>query len=79
MYEATSALDPVTEQIVLENIRHRCCSCLIVAHRLSTIRDCDEIIVLKRGKHLDMVQHDGSYRRLIEERDDDNNNEIRAC
>ncbi|MPY56583.1 NHLP family bacteriocin export ABC transporter peptidase/permease/ATPase subunit [Streptomyces spongiae] len=72
--EVTSALDAETELVVMDNLRKRGCACVVIAHRLSTVRDSDEIVVLdhgtivERGRHDELVAHGGAYAQLVRER-----------
>ena len=69
--EATSALDAKTEYKLVKAVKDRGITCIVVAHRLSTIRDCDEIIVLdkghivERGTHEELYARGGAYTELV--------------
>lgn len=71
MDEATSALDPITEKKIIDNIKRRGCTCIVVAHRLSAVRNSDEILVMssgrivERGTHEELAAMDGYYRQFM--------------
>lgn len=56
--EATSALDAISEQKVMQKIFMRGATVIVIAHRVSAIRDCDKIVVMEKGKILDIGTHD---------------------
>ena len=72
--EATSALDAESEHLVKEALDRlmRGRTTLVIAHRLSTVRDADRVVVLDRGKivevgtHHELMKHEGPYRKLVE-------------
>lgn len=69
--EATSAIDAESEKRIMENLRRRSCTCITVAHRLSTIRNSDLIMVMDKGRivqcgtHEKLMNEDGLYRKLL--------------
>lgn len=73
--EATSALDPITEAAVLDNLRRRGCTALVIAHRATTLRQCDQVLVLQGGRIVESGTHESlladpasSYGSLLEMR-----------
>lgn len=69
--EATSALDPKTEEQVMKHINNMGITLVMVAHRLSTIRDCNQIYVMENGQiqqhgtHSELMQQQGLYSKLM--------------
>jgi ATP-binding cassette, subfamily B, bacterial len=79
--EATSALDVATERVIERNLRALTCTQILIAHRLSTVRNADFILVLdegtivERGSHEELLKAQGYYAQLIQ--DQLENGEIR--
>jgi ATP-binding cassette, subfamily B, bacterial len=69
--EATSALDVITEHVIEQNLKALACTQIIIAHRLSTVRDADTILVLSQGRiiehgsHVELLAMQGYYAHLI--------------
>ena len=71
--EATSSLDAENEQKITENISNYFSgrTLLVIAHRLSTVKNADQIIVLKKGKiaeigkHEELIRNEGIYYNLV--------------
>lgn len=69
--EATSALDPESDVRIMDAVRRRGCACIIIAQRLSSIRDCDCILVMKSGAiveagtHQQLMDQGGEYCNLV--------------
>ena len=69
--EATASLDTISESHIIESVRDAGKTCIIVAHRLSTVRECDFIVVLSHGKivqqgtHESLMAEEGLYRELV--------------
>jgi len=71
--EGTSSLDAENERVIINNLREffRNKTVVVVAHRLSTVRDADQIVVLdkgrilEQGKHEELIAHKGAYFNLV--------------
>ena len=80
--EATESLDSISEQKIMETIytKTKNCTVIMVAHRLSTIRDCDCIFVFEQGKlveqgsHNLLIKNNGKYAQMWRVQNEKNNN-----
>lgn len=69
--EATSALEPALEKNILNHLKKRGCAVILITHRLSSITDFDDIVVLEQGKivqqgtHASLIQKEGLYRKMV--------------